>query len=207
MSRSADLGYTTGPSEWRKDKSDETPFGYGQFISIWKKQADGAWKVQLDVGTENPKPTTQPDEPQLSFPSEGRVVASEKDLAAARRKLTQAQKKLAGTTRTDSTAGLLGSAADDLRVYREGVFAATGKDLARLMLSVRRGELTQTQMGGDISAAGDLAYSYGKYTLVRGETREHGHYLQIWRTATDGAWKLALDYQLPMPTERRKPFG
>ncbi|HSH37287.1 MAG TPA: nuclear transport factor 2 family protein, partial [Chthoniobacterales bacterium] len=38
MSRSADLGYTTGPAEFRKNKEDEKPFGYGQYISIWRKQ-------------------------------------------------------------------------------------------------------------------------------------------------------------------------
>src|SRR3954454_11344598 len=31
MARSADLGFTTGPAEWRKDKEDEKPFAHGQF--------------------------------------------------------------------------------------------------------------------------------------------------------------------------------
>ncbi len=51
MSRSADLGYTTGPAEWKREKEDEKPFGYGQFVSIWRKQKDGGWKVALDVGS------------------------------------------------------------------------------------------------------------------------------------------------------------
>ncbi len=38
MSRSCDLGFTTGPAEWRKEKTDEKPLGYGQYISVWKKQ-------------------------------------------------------------------------------------------------------------------------------------------------------------------------
>src|SRR3712207_586899 len=54
MSRSADLGYTTGPAEWRKEKEDATPFGYGQFLSIWRKPKDGVWKVALAVGSAVP---------------------------------------------------------------------------------------------------------------------------------------------------------
>src|SRR5450432_2324551 len=52
VSRGADLGYSTGPAEWRKAKEDEKPFGYGQFITIWKKQRDGNWRAALDVGGE-----------------------------------------------------------------------------------------------------------------------------------------------------------
>ena len=33
-----------------RDKNDEKPLGYGHYISIWKKQKDGTWKVVLDVG-------------------------------------------------------------------------------------------------------------------------------------------------------------
>src|SRR5258708_1790998 len=29
---------------------------YGHFVTIWKKQPDGAWRVVLDTGTENPPP-------------------------------------------------------------------------------------------------------------------------------------------------------
>ena len=41
-----------------------------------------------------------------------------------------------------------------------------------------------------MSAAGDFAYSYGRYSLVRSQDSEKGHYLQIWRTDDKGAWKI-----------------
>ncbi len=59
MARSCDLGFTTGPAEWRKEKGDEKPLGYGQYISVWKKQADEAWKVILDVGGPVPSARTK----------------------------------------------------------------------------------------------------------------------------------------------------
>jgi hypothetical protein len=45
------------------------------------------------------------------------------------------------------------------------MFPGLGKDAVGLMLSVRRGKLTLTQSGEVMSAAGDLAYAYGKYLL------------------------------------------
>ncbi len=72
IARSADLAYTTGPAEWRHAKEDPKPFGYGQFVSIWKKQKDGGWKVALDVGSEVPGPAKSEDAPplELSFGNE-----------------------------------------------------------------------------------------------------------------------------------------
>ena len=75
---------------------------------------------------------------------------------------------------------------------------------ANLMLSVRRGKLTGERLGGDMSQASDLAYSYGKYTLERSQNTERGHYLQIWQADGAGAWKLLLDYQSPLRPEIKK---
>ena len=203
MSRSADLGYTTGPAEFRKNKEDEKPFGYGQYISIWRKQKDGAWKVALDVGHGNPRPPNPPGEPELSFPNAGGDV--QPDAAAARRKFAEALKKFAAAAKGDSTAAIADAARDDIRVHREEMFPGLGKDAVGLMLSVRRGKLTLTQTGEGMSAAGDLAYVYGKYLLSRAQTDERGHYLQIWRASEDGTWKLALDFQSPVPPAQKKP--
>ncbi len=205
MSRSTDLGYTTGPAEFRKNKEDEKPFGHGQYISVWRKQKDGAWKVALDVGHGNPRSPNPPGEAELSFPSGGADVQA--DTAAARKKLIAAQKKFAAAAKNDSTAAIADAARDDIRVHREEMFPGLGKDAVGLMLSVRRGKLALTQTGESMSAAGDLAYAYGKYLLGKSQRDERGNYLQIWRTSDDGTWKLALDFQAPLRPEQKKPAG
>ena len=205
MSRSCDLGYTTGPAEWRKNKADPEPFAYAHFVSVWKKQRDGAWKVALDVGIENPRPLSEAGEPQISLLKE--FAGAPREAGERRRALEETQASFARAANWDSTAALLGKAADDVRVYREGMIPAVGKVPAGLMLGARRGTLTQKAMGGDISAAGDLAYSYGEYSLQREQLAERGHYLQIWRLAEREAWKLALDFQAPAPPEKKKPAG
>ena len=56
ISSAGDMGYTTGPWEYKKKKTDARPVAYGQFLSIWKRQRDGTWKVVLDGGVDNPAP-------------------------------------------------------------------------------------------------------------------------------------------------------
>ena len=49
MSASGDMGFTTGPWELKADRNDEKPSGYGHFVTVWKKQADGSWKCVADM--------------------------------------------------------------------------------------------------------------------------------------------------------------
>ena len=50
VASSGDLGYTYGIYELKPARKD-TLF-YGNYVSIWKKQADGSWKYVLDSGNE-----------------------------------------------------------------------------------------------------------------------------------------------------------
>jgi ketosteroid isomerase-like protein len=204
VSRSADLGYSTGPAEWRKNKEDEKPFGYGQFVSIWKKQKDGSWKVAVDFGNEVPGAPKNEEEEAASesYPADD---GAKTDQAAAPKKLREAESQFATAAKADSTIALTEASIPTVRVHREGVYPAIGKYAAQLMLSVRRGKLALERLGGGISEAGDLAYSYGKYKLEKPENLERGHYVQIWRLEPDGSWKIALDYQSPLPVEEKKP--
>ncbi|MGI8838356.1 MAG: YybH family protein, partial [Pyrinomonadaceae bacterium] len=43
IAESGDMGYTTGPWEFKDDIKDAKPSAFGNFLTIWKKQADGSW--------------------------------------------------------------------------------------------------------------------------------------------------------------------
>jgi ketosteroid isomerase-like protein len=57
MAASGDLGYTYGTFEFRSTGKDGKPtVEYGKYVSIWKKQKDGSWKVVMDMGNASPSP-------------------------------------------------------------------------------------------------------------------------------------------------------
>ena len=51
-----EIGYTFGEWEFRLKGGapGDRPLARGKFASVWKKQADGTWKVVLDTGNEYP---------------------------------------------------------------------------------------------------------------------------------------------------------
>jgi uncharacterized protein (TIGR02246 family) len=55
VSRSGDLGYTTGKSKRRSlDTDGQMTERDGRYLTIWRKQQDGSWKVEIDVGNSGP---------------------------------------------------------------------------------------------------------------------------------------------------------
>lgn len=55
---SGELGYTIGRWESRVLGADAkwTAAGAGNYVTIWRRQADGSWKVAVDIGNQDAAP-------------------------------------------------------------------------------------------------------------------------------------------------------
>ena len=53
LSPAGDLGYTVGTSRYTAPDASgaRVETGRGSYVSIWRKQSDGGWKVLFDTGT------------------------------------------------------------------------------------------------------------------------------------------------------------
>lgn len=57
VAQSGDLGYTWGAYEVKTQNPNGVEnIRYGKYLNIWKKQADGKWKVAVDMGNSSPAP-------------------------------------------------------------------------------------------------------------------------------------------------------
>ncbi|HTB32912.1 MAG TPA: hypothetical protein VK808_12865 [Bacteroidia bacterium] len=60
VAASGELGYTFGGWTLKtKTKKGNDTIMYGNYITVWHKQADGSWKYVLDGGGDTPKPVTE----------------------------------------------------------------------------------------------------------------------------------------------------
>lgn len=60
MGPTGDMGFTWGHYEAHsKDKSGKPVVNKGRYMTIWKKQADGTWKVELDASNKEPANSTE----------------------------------------------------------------------------------------------------------------------------------------------------
>jgi ketosteroid isomerase-like protein len=198
ISRSGELGYTTGPWESTKSRGVEKPDAFGHFVTIWRKDKNGVWKVALDVGLDHPQPREMETEIRTYVPN---FLVSRPESASA--DLEKTQHSFAESLKDDEADAITDNASNDIRVYRSGQIPAVGKRAAEKLLSEQNAKTTRTPRGTGTSDPIDLAYEYGEYTSKHDKINEHGIYLCIWRLESDSAWKIALDLQKSASAERQ----
>lgn len=54
VSNSGDLGYTVGTYESSRRVDEEQVVNRGTYLTVWRRQEDGSWKVEANIG--NPAP-------------------------------------------------------------------------------------------------------------------------------------------------------
>jgi len=74
LAQAGDLGCTSGPWSFRPGGPSDDPIAPGYFVSIWRVQPDGSWKVELDCGVGSPAPHTSPDRLPIEPASESIIV-------------------------------------------------------------------------------------------------------------------------------------
>jgi ketosteroid isomerase-like protein len=64
LSGAEDVGFSVGPWQYRESTGAE-PAAYGHFVTVWRRDERGDWKVVLDCGGSHPDPGHSPHEVQL----------------------------------------------------------------------------------------------------------------------------------------------
>jgi ketosteroid isomerase-like protein len=186
MSASGDMGFTTGPWEFKNDVKDEKPSGYGHFVTVWKKQADGSWKFVVDLGISHP----QSGGPQTLWqPADESKKTSFKPVDQ-----TKALDALLAHDRSYSTLRFSDYASPEVRLYRPGNLPYVGSQAATEALAKTKGQYAWQPIGGDVSRAGDLGYTHGTYEVTDDTKKviEKGSYVRIWRKQGN-VWRIVMD--------------
>jgi hypothetical protein len=175
ISQAADLGYTTGPWQLRRTPQDP-PAAFGHYVTLWKKQPDGHWKIAIDIGVSHangPKPGAV-NTPKLKSD----ILRSRPDSEILQARTTLLDLENHFPAATDQYLSLF---ADDARLYRGDEFPFIGVSAIR---KLRPATHAWKVAGVEVARSADLAYSYG--------LTENGNYLRIWKRQKS-SWKIALD--------------
>ena len=196
ISGAGDLGYTTGPWEFKADINDEKPVAFGQFITVWRKQLNGAWKFVIDLGISHPQSTA----PAFQFQSEANVQPTSKktEVSGERETLLVRERDLLDTVSSSGAKNTFQQfGAKNLRLFRENHTPFMGLEAASHALEHVGKNWTWETAFTATSDSGDLGYSYGTYSL-KVNPIEKGNYLRIWKRQ-NGSWKVVVDVASPLP--------
>ena len=198
IAQAGDLGWNTGPLVF--EGQGEKPDRHGMFFSVWKRQADGSWKVVLDVGADMPAPVVPLDTP---FQSPTRPTAESPasvDVAAETRTLLTVEREFLATSASESAGRAYGSRlSDDARVHRPGAMPVVGRVALGEWANAQRAKLRGEPLGSDVSRSGDLGYAYGSYE-ADAATPEGGYFVRVWKRDGRGDWRIVMDTISPLPS-------
>ncbi|HXJ85619.1 MAG TPA: DUF4440 domain-containing protein [Candidatus Binatia bacterium] len=107
--------------------------------------------------------------------------------------------------------GYMSYYADDAVEVPNGAPLIAGKlEIAKGMgfLDNKDNRLEWTPVGADISASGDLGYTYGNYQFHSKDKEgnpqvQYGKYTSIWKLQKDGGWKVILDMGNTSPDPKK----
>jgi ketosteroid isomerase-like protein len=207
VSKAGDLGYTTGPWEYKnKNENGETASVFGHYVSVWRKQSDGQWKVEFDAGISHHK-SIQPfsklsvknlDEKSIQLKYNKNKKAEISSLLKTDNEFSRISK------REGFSNAFKNFSSTTVRLYRENHFPLVEKEQIYKILTENDGFLKWKPENAKVSISTDLGYTYGiaefwsKTNNAKSEPDEKRCYMRIWKKESEGKWKIVLDIENPI---------
>jgi len=193
LAASGEMGYNTGPWEFRAQKTDEKPVAYGEFHSVWKKQADGTWKNILDIGIRHGEPVAKQRLATSQMP-----LTPGKHSSASSSMMIDLDRKFVRIYEIEGDAAYDSFASTEIRFAREGALPIVGKENWHSYLKGDPIKMRDVNaMGSGVAGSSDLGYVYGSGNVgvvVEGkEVVKKGTYLRIWKREDNKVWRIVLD--------------
>jgi len=189
---SGDLGYLTGPAEY---VNPGKPTTYSCYFSVWKRQADGEFRVILDVGVPTPEKTAfAPGFVRSAAVASWKGHESKEQSQASLLAFDKAfGSMIAAKGASQSFAAVMHEAG---RLNRRGLQPMTRTEgVAWLAREVS--EMTSEPLKAETSDAGDLGYTWGRYSAKSPKTSVTSYYVRVWTRKADGSWQLVSDVTTP----------
>jgi ketosteroid isomerase-like protein len=191
---SGEIGWLTGPSSYHA--AGETRLQYGNYLSVWRRQADGTWRVFIDVGVGTPQPVRFA--PGFTRSAFGRRYTGKDGRAAAARALLESDRELNVRIASDGVGKAYGARlAESARLQRDGTMSIVGRKAITAWLGQNAAAMSATSGSADASESGDLGYSYGTYEM-KGTAPQSGAYLRVWTRDAAGTWLVVADVTQPI---------
>jgi ketosteroid isomerase-like protein len=200
LAASGEMGFNLGPSLLTPPPGDDKRQPrHGYFFSVWKRQADGKFKVVLDIGSDTKGPMAG-DSPEAWRPvrieswTAPANVSIEKENATLREQDAVLSAAIGKRGAAEAYADVLAS---DFRVFDNTFAPAVDKaGVAAHVTSIgARANRTFTPQHAEVARSADVGYSWGSYAA----STEKGHYAHYWRKDARGRWRLVVEIIRPDP--------
>ena len=192
IAKSGDWGFTTGPFTYKADSAANIV--YGDYLSIWKKNPKGVWKLAVDLGVEHKKPKSSPALVFQNPKNEIYLKQRSANRLQQREDVVFSSDRLLGTIlKADDQIAWKEFLAEESRLLFPGFEPVIGKQAIMDFWKKQGMNLSSEPVKADRSYSGELAFTHGDATIVsKGKSKKY-HYVRIWEVQPGYVWNILAD--------------
>jgi hypothetical protein len=180
VSSDGSLGWLTG-GYVQLNQAQRDVVAQGAYFSVWKRQANGTWRVWLDEGV---------NLPNIWQDASPFRVAPEPDTGAAgsaSETVEQAEASMAASR--DAWLARLGK---DVRLHINDRMPIVGREAVTTAPPV---EMRYRVLRAEAAGSGDLAVTIGSFERVRGGGPTRGTWVRVWKRDLTAHWRIVFETQ------------
>ncbi len=191
IAKSNEWGFTTGPINWQNEGFGEK---YGEYLTVWKRDRRGKWKIALKAEIEHPNPSK---EESIKFvnPANEKYFKQQSDVRLDQREdIVRSTDRLMGTIlMADNAVAYKEFLGENARMLFAGYAPQIGKENILNFLKTNKIEIKTENIEVDRSYSGELAYSYGSAKVIKNNRVENFYYIRIWELNEDFKWNVIVE--------------
>ncbi len=190
ISANGDLAFTAGPYMYQNGTNEDDKV-YGDYVSIWRADADNKLKLLVDLGIQHPE-AEQPVLTDFKDPAPAKAQTS-KDPFMGRSIIVNTDKTFNHTLDISTLGTYKEFFNAEGRFYFPGFQPMTGVDKTMKFLNNEGISITAETTNAGRSTSGDLAFSYGRARIKKGNIVSNYNYVRIWQPDANHRWNIVLE--------------
>lgn len=188
VSSNGNFGYTTGGWEFRPKGKNDKPTGFGEYATIWEKQASGEYRALLDIGISHSS---------SNLSKAGWRSPSDAGLGQSHDKPVDEEILNSIFSNKSMANGYFNYLADDAILLRDGNLPFSGRKAAFLGMERMEKEFPDSSFlkfsANTSKIYGNMMYVWGVYSLThKDKSVTRWNFAQVWKRRA-GKWQIVLD--------------
>ena len=195
ISANGDMAFTAG-SYSLTDNGAEYP-EYGEYLSVWRTDLEGNLKLAFNMEMPHPEPKLQQIVDFKDPTSFAKKVLNNDPFGS--RSIIVTSDKIFNTSLNLSTLSAYKEfLTPDARYFFPGFEPVIGQDKILQFISSQAISIAAQNTGAGRAYSSDLAYSYGKATIKKGDFTSDYNYIRIWEPDKSHKWNILAEILNPI---------
>lgn len=186
-----DLAFTAGTYLYQNGNND-TDKVFGDYVSIWRADDDNKFKLLINLGIQHPE-AEQEALTDFKNPDLDKRVTPSKDPFSGKRVIMATDNLFNHSLSISTLASYKEFLSPEGRFYFPGFEPLTGQEKIMKFIDNEAITITAQTTNAGRSTSNDLAYTYGKARIKKGEIVSDYNYVRIWEIDANHKWNILLE--------------